>query len=141
MCSLVLFFFRFFSLGQMKSEAAAAVLGVAVEADPEILKAAYRRLALRWHPDKCKDPNATERFQEVCVFIHLMIFFHFSGRALCRQRLAVVYTHECIPHDSTSAAVCILRSDSLLSRVCFKGSFCRKTYFGPELRRAVPKRW
>ncbi|CAN0036647.1 unnamed protein product, partial [Ectocarpus sp. 8 AP-2014] len=39
----------------MKLEAAAAVLGVAVDADPETLKAAYRRLALRWHPDKCKE--------------------------------------------------------------------------------------
>lgn len=49
----------------MKLEAAAAVLGVAVDADPETLKAAYRRLALRWHPDKCKDADAKERFQEV----------------------------------------------------------------------------
>ncbi|CAN0476434.1 unnamed protein product, partial [Ectocarpus sp. 8 AP-2014] len=28
-------------------------------------KAAYRRLALRWHPDKCKEADAKERFQEV----------------------------------------------------------------------------
>lgn len=64
----------------MKLEAAAAVLGVSVDADPETLKAAYRRLALRWHPDKCKDADAKERFQEVraysrrprgaCVFVH-----------------------------------------------------------------------
>ncbi|CAM9178065.1 unnamed protein product, partial [Scytosiphon promiscuus] len=51
----------------MKLEAAAAVLGVAVDADPETLKAAYRRLALRWHPDKCKEADAKERFQEVSV--------------------------------------------------------------------------
>lgn len=50
---------------RMKLEAAAAVLGVAVDADPETLKAAYRRLALRWHPDKCKEADAKERFQEV----------------------------------------------------------------------------
>lgn len=49
----------------MKLEAAAAVLGVAVDADPETLKAAYRRLALRWHPDRCKEADAKERFQEV----------------------------------------------------------------------------
>lgn len=49
----------------MKVKAAAAVLGVAVDADPETLKSAYRRLALRWHPDKCKDADAKERFQEV----------------------------------------------------------------------------
>lgn len=55
----------------MKLEAAAAVLGVAVDADPETLKAAYRRLALRWHPDKCKDADAKERFQEVgaCMLV------------------------------------------------------------------------
>ena len=52
----------------MKLEAAAALLGVAVDADPETLKAAYRRLALRWHPDKCKDADAKERFQEVRGF-------------------------------------------------------------------------
>ncbi|CAM9929828.1 unnamed protein product, partial [Discosporangium mesarthrocarpum] len=51
----------------MKLEQAAAVLGVAVDADPETLKAAYRRLALRWHPDKCQHPDAKERFQEVSV--------------------------------------------------------------------------
>lgn len=56
---------------EMKLEAAAAVLGVAVDADPETLKAAYRRLALRWHPDKCKDPDAKERFQEVWI-LHTM---------------------------------------------------------------------
>lgn len=58
---------------EMKLEAAAAVLGVAVDADPETLKAAYRRLALRWHPDKCKDPDAKERFQEVFILLYFTV--------------------------------------------------------------------
>lgn len=68
-------------------EAAAAVLGVAVDADPETLKAAYRRLALRWHPDKCKEADAKERFQEVgynarlallvsCAIAHYIISYY-----------------------------------------------------------------
>ena len=63
----------------MKLEAAAAVLGVAVDADPETLKAAYRRLALRWHPDRCKEADAKERFQEVRE----------SGRGFGKQQCCV----------------------------------------------------
>lgn len=62
----------------MKLEAAAAVLGVAVDADPETLKAAYRRLALRWHPDKCKDADAKERFQEVSGLLSAFIGSRFA---------------------------------------------------------------
>ena len=40
-------------------------LGIARDADPEEVKRAYRRLARKLHPDVSKEPNATERFQEV----------------------------------------------------------------------------
>jgi curved DNA-binding protein CbpA len=40
----------------MKLEEAAAILGVSVDADLELLKQTYRKLALAWHPDKvCAD--------------------------------------------------------------------------------------
>lgn len=41
------------------------VLGVTREAGPAAWKKAYRRLAMRWHPDRNDDPQATERFKEI----------------------------------------------------------------------------
>ena len=42
-----------------------AVLGVDEDASQADIIQAYRREALRWHPDKCEDENATEKFQEI----------------------------------------------------------------------------
>ncbi len=41
------------------------ILGVNRNASPAELKQAYRRLALRWHPDRNKSPEATEKFKEI----------------------------------------------------------------------------
>ncbi|MBV2193782.1 MAG: J domain-containing protein [Azonexus sp.] len=40
-------------------------LGVAHDSTPADWKRAYRRLAMRWHPDRSDDPQATERFKEI----------------------------------------------------------------------------
>lgn len=40
-----------------------AVLGVAQRASADDLRTAYRRMARQWHPDVCKEPDATTRFQ------------------------------------------------------------------------------
>jgi DnaJ-domain-containing protein 1 len=40
-----------------------AVLGVPVDADQIAIKSSYRQLALLFHPDRTKDPDATERFR------------------------------------------------------------------------------
>lgn len=40
-------------------------LGVARDADAEVIKAAFRRLAHRFHPDVSSEPEAEQRFREV----------------------------------------------------------------------------
>lgn len=42
-----------------------AVLGVAQEADASALKKARNRLALQWHPDHCREPNARAMFERI----------------------------------------------------------------------------
>lgn len=41
------------------------ILDVPNTCTDEDLKKAYRKLALQWHPDKCTDPKAQEKFQEI----------------------------------------------------------------------------
>ena len=41
------------------------VLGVARDADAKAIKDAFRELALRYHPDRNKEPGAEERFKEI----------------------------------------------------------------------------
>ena len=50
----------------MKVDKARTLLSVTASSTPDEIKKAYRKLALKWHPDKNKDdPTATHKFQEV----------------------------------------------------------------------------
>lgn len=42
-----------------------AVLAVPQGADDQAIKKAYRRLALQWHPDRCKEPDAEAQFRRI----------------------------------------------------------------------------
>lgn len=41
------------------------VLGVSKSATPAEIKSSYRKLALEWHPDRNKSPNANDKFKEI----------------------------------------------------------------------------
>ncbi len=40
------------------------ILGVARDADEDAIKKAYRKVAVKYHPDRSKDPEAPEKFKE-----------------------------------------------------------------------------
>ncbi len=41
------------------------ILGVDEDASQDDIKRAYRKLAQKWHPDRCDKPNAEEKFKEI----------------------------------------------------------------------------
>ena len=41
------------------------VLGISRDADAKAVKQAYHRLAMKWHPDRNRSPEAEERFKEI----------------------------------------------------------------------------
>lgn len=54
------------SMANKDSRGGYEVLGLTHKADDEEVKAAYRRLAMKWHPDKNPSPDANAKFQVLC---------------------------------------------------------------------------
>lgn len=42
-----------------------AVLGLSQHATVDEIKSGYRRMAMQWHPDRCKEPDATDVFMKI----------------------------------------------------------------------------
>jgi len=63
------------------------ILGVPRNATKEEIKRAYRRLALQWHPDRNKSPEAEERFKEITEAYSVLIDDE-------KRRLYDLYGHE-----------------------------------------------
>lgn len=58
-----------------------SVLGLAPDAGPAELKRAYRRLAMRWHPDRNGDPSAPERFRQIRAAYEQLVAVDGDGEA------------------------------------------------------------
>lgn len=68
------------------------ILGLARGASDDDIKKAYRKQALRYHPDKNKDPGAEERFKEIAEAYDVLsdpkkrdIFDKFGEEGACRD--------------------------------------------------------
>ena len=46
------------------------LLGVDKNADDDAIKRAYKKMALKWHPDRNKgSEEASQKFKEVCIMV------------------------------------------------------------------------
>lgn len=48
------------------------ILGVPPTATQEQIRSAYKKLILKWHPDRCKEPNAEEMTKKIIAAYTLL---------------------------------------------------------------------
>ena len=61
------------------------ILGVASGAGAAEIKRAYRRLAMRWHPDRNPDPAAVERFKEIAAAYEALLAVDAPAASECGE--------------------------------------------------------
>lgn len=57
----------------MNKEKASNILGVSLNASENEIKSAYKKLAIKYHPDKNKDPSAEEKFKEISTAYNYLL--------------------------------------------------------------------
>lgn len=77
------------------------VLGVRQDVVGADLKTAYRRMALQWHPDRCREPNAHEQFIAIQHAYEILSNPRMRGRYDAGLRLAATAPVEQKPLDPT----------------------------------------
>ena len=65
--------FRFLKVSNMGKDYY-AILNLSKNATDSDIKKAYRKLALKFHPDKNKDPGAEEKFKEISEAYEVSFF-------------------------------------------------------------------
>ena len=70
------------------------ILGVGAAAGAAEARRAYRRLAMKWHPDRNADPSATARFQEIQrAYRRVMAEFDPAAAMARREAMAAAMAH------------------------------------------------
>ena len=66
------------------------ILQVDPSADPEVIEAAYQRLARKWHPDVNKSPDAAEKIRQLNAAYEVLQNPFKRARAITQRPAAMI---------------------------------------------------
>jgi preprotein translocase subunit Sec63 len=88
-----------------KQEDLYKILGITKKADQSEVKTVFRKLALKWHPDKNDSPEAKETFQKISMAYSSKPFSPLQKKNLSsnnepppKKRPSGPFTHQTTPH-------------------------------------------